>query len=277
MSGRPKRTASTRPSAGKPPIPRGGTSGNATVLPPKLPPQPVRTANTKAAFSTTLASAPSRKRRSGSVITISINSKHESAAKSKMTTDGNTKTKPMEKSTITTVASSVKQMNVFDAVLAEASDLAQAASEAQHLGRFKMASSYLLLLHARLVGLGKRFDKAERPKGMSGGDQQHASTSSKLATNKKNEKMDESTDIFASPQKKSTASSAAKDAAKNASTKLLTPNTAKTLSQMLPDDIELDQAMMEHLAKAAAELHAARCCGNAKRQRLVTDFSPGMT
>ena len=52
--------------------------------------------------------------------------------------------------------------NAFDNVLQESSDLSQAALEAQQLGRLKMASTYLLLLHARLVGLGKRFDKVGR-------------------------------------------------------------------------------------------------------------------
>lgn len=50
-------------------------------------------------------------------------------------------------------------MNAYDAILAESQDLMQAAAQAQQLGRLKMASAYLLLLHARLVGLGKLFDK----------------------------------------------------------------------------------------------------------------------
>ena len=37
----------------------------------------------------------------------------------------------------------------------------RAAADAQNLGRLKMASNYLLLLHARLVGLGKKFDRAK--------------------------------------------------------------------------------------------------------------------
>ncbi|KAL7569442.1 hypothetical protein ACA910_009626 [Epithemia clementina (nom. ined.)] len=53
--------------------------------------------------------------------------------------------------------------NAFDSVLQESADLSQAAAEAQQLGRLKMASTYLLLLHARLVGLGKRFDKLRAP------------------------------------------------------------------------------------------------------------------
>jgi len=58
--------------------------------------------------------------------------------------------------TTTTTSAS---LNVYDSVLAESKDLLQAAQQAQQLGRLKMASAYLLLLHARLVGLGKRFDR----------------------------------------------------------------------------------------------------------------------
>jgi hypothetical protein len=126
-------------------------------------------------------------------------------------------------------------MNVYDAVLAEASDLWQAASDAQQLGRLKMASSYLLLLHARLVGLGKRFDKAQRPVPA-------------VATTPAAEALG-----LESPAKKRKASPVA-----TVPTTLLTPRTARTLSEMLPGDIQLDQAMMEHLAKAAAELHSHR-------------------
>jgi hypothetical protein len=69
-----------------------------------------------------------------------------------------------DKSTITTCTPLAvdEQPNVYDAVLGEAEDLLRAANDAQALGRLKMASNYLLLLHARLVGLGKRFDRSKR-------------------------------------------------------------------------------------------------------------------
>lgn len=92
--------------------------------------------------------------------------------------------------------------NGYDAVLSESEDLLQAIVEAQALGRLRMSSSYLTLLHARLVGLGKRFDKAN------------------------------------SSQEKAT--------------------VTRELSDMMPH-VEFDTAMMEHLAKAAEELHNARC------------------
>ena len=115
-----------------------------------------------------------------------------------------------DKSTISTTTDAVASVHVYDTVLAEASDLMLAASEAQRLGRLKLASGYLLLLHARLVGLGKRFDK-QGP---------------------------------LPPESPTDA----------------TPKTAgaRRLAKLLPQDIEMDQAMIEHLAKAAAELHASR-------------------
>lgn len=69
-----------------------------------------------------------------------------------------------DKSTITTCTpvAADEQPNVYDAVLGEAEDLLRAAHDAQALGRLKMASNYLLLLHARLVGLGKKFDRAKK-------------------------------------------------------------------------------------------------------------------
>ena len=150
---------------------------------------------------------------------------------------------PKEKSTVTTLTASAATENAYDSVLAESADLWQAASEAQQLGRLKMASSYLLLLHARLVGLGKRFDKAERPT-----QQNMMKTPVKKA-------------------RKTGRKGATKTDTNEINNSLLTPNTAKVLSDLLPDDIEMDQAMMEHLAKAAAELHAAR---TGKRRHTTT-------
>lgn len=69
-----------------------------------------------------------------------------------------------DKSTLTTVTTTSTQPNAYTAVLAESADLLQAASEAQQLGRLSMASGYLLLLHARLVGLGKLFDRSSGEK-----------------------------------------------------------------------------------------------------------------
>eukprot|EP00804_Cyclotella_cryptica_P003977 CCRYP_013901-RA/>CCRYP_013901-RA protein AED:0.18 eAED:0.18 QI:0/-1/0/1/-1/1/1/0/331 len=48
----------------------------------------------------------------------------------------------------------------IDEIINEANDLLQAAREAQSLGRLRSSASYLLLAHARLVGLGRRFDRS---------------------------------------------------------------------------------------------------------------------
>jgi hypothetical protein len=93
--------------------------------------------------------------------------------------------------------------NGYDTILSESEDLLQAAAEAQHLGRLRMSYSYLRLLHGRLVGLGKRFDKAISSQGKSA-------------------------------------------------------KVTRELSDLMPH-VQFDSQMMEHLAKAAEELHKARC------------------
>jgi len=137
-----------------------------------------------------------------------------------------------DKSSITTTTETFQPVSAYDAVLQEAQDLMKAAAEAQQLGRLKMSASYLLLLHTRLVGLGKRFDKAvafqER------GEQAIAAAAAAVASPSNN-----NTKTVGS--NKPTADAA-----------------AEALKSLLPHNIELDTAMMEHLARAAAELHAAR-------------------
>ena len=125
--------------------------------------------------------------------------------------------KPQElRSTVTTTTvTAATPINVYDAVLGEAQDLLGAARQAQALGRLKMASAYQLLLHARLVGLGKRFDRAPRSPPPTPGPP-------------------------TPPQPPST------------------ENPIHELAKFLPEHIELDSAMMEHLARAAMELQAQR-------------------
>jgi len=136
-----------------------------------------------------------------------------------------------DKSSITTTTETFHNANVsaYDAVLQESHDLLQAATEAQQLGRLKMSASYLLLLHTRLVGLGKRFDKAVAVAERGEGDHHHHHEGG------------------ASPR---TQRRQQQQAAQQALQSLL-PNADGST-------IELDTAMMEHLARAAAELHAKR-------------------
>jgi hypothetical protein len=151
----------------------------------------------------------------------------------------NKKRKAMEKSTTTTTTPTINTpVNVYDAVLGEAEDLLQAAAEAQALGRLKMASAYQLLLHARLVGLAKRFDRAQVLQG--------ATESSEAATDGSPSSTVETTE---SP----TATAAAVESSSPSS-----PAIHNHLASMLPQNVEMDSAMMEHLARAAMELHHQR-------------------
>jgi hypothetical protein len=193
-----------------------------------------------------------------------------------------------DKSSITTATDTLWQspLNVYDAVLSEASDLLQAATEAQQLGRLKMASAYLLLLHARLVGLGKRFDKAYSPVSSSSlsralGSATSAATSSRQsggggggggASPQVPHYSHASTTTSAGrcwngggggggpPTGGGSAPFATMDGSYNHH-----DNKTAALASLLPSHIELDTAMMEHLARAAAELHAARCSGRSQQ------------
>jgi hypothetical protein len=141
------------------------------------------------------------------------------------------KAKALEKSTTTTTtAAAATPVNVYDAVLGEAEDLLQAAAEARALGRLKMASAYQLLLHARLVGLGRRFDSAQ----VQGPVPQAAGTSAAMS-------VSTTGTAGSSPPSEST------------------PDALHSeLAKMLPQNVEIDSAMMEHLARAAMELHHQR-------------------
>jgi hypothetical protein len=123
--------------------------------------------------------------------------------------------------TVTTTAATSTQVNVYDAVLGEARDLLNAAAEAQALGRLKMASAYQLLLHARLVGLGKRFDRAQV--------QGHTVATEPSESAKKSLEMEQAK-----------------------------PQIQSELAKMLPQNVEFDDTMMEHLARKAMELHHQR-------------------
>jgi hypothetical protein len=191
-------------------------------------------------------------------------------------------------------------VNVYDAVLAESKDLLTAAIEAQQLGRLKMAAAYQLLLHARLVGLGKRFDKAIVS------DKAIASDTVAGTVDNANGTVDMNMDatlavddgaaavaLTPGPQLQTpvpvptTPGAAVSAAHASTSTSTITtrenipgsssspypppptPRTAaaRQLARLLPPTCELDQTMMEHLAKAAAELHAQR--SGRKRQLAV--------
>jgi hypothetical protein len=188
-------------------------------------------------------------------------------------------------------------VNVYDAVLAESRDLLTAAQEAQQLGRLKMAAAYQLLLHARLVGLGKRFDKAtvagNNNTVSAVGDTVGTGTGTDVAGTSQGGddtaavtpapplELQPPMSLIPIPGTPGTATATATDVASAQNQQdeqqlgqgqaplplpplpLLPPPTpttaaARQLAKLLPPTCELDQIMMEHLAKAAAELHAQR-------------------
>mmetsp|Transcript_7200 Transcript_7200/g.10936 ORF Transcript_7200/g.10936 Transcript_7200/m.10936 type:complete len:364 (+) Transcript_7200:276-1367(+) len=151
------------------------------------------------------------------------------------------------RSTITSTTDTIKTpVNVYDAVLGEAEALLQAASEAQALGRLKMASAYQLLLHARLVGLGKRFDRAKVEESDPSIGDFDAGRDGKISAR-----------TLSKPETATKLTTPKKIPATPSLPKQQKPNVQE-LSKLLPEHIELDSAMIEHLARAAMDLHHKR-------------------
>ena len=137
------------------------------------------------------------------------------------------------------------QPNIYDAMLGEIEDLICAAQEAQACGRLKMASTYQLLVHARLVGLGKRFDR-------------FISTNQIIRKPKVNANAEHAKESSSS----NTGDGDNAHAASAKSTKSSPGDSIRTaqaaLAKILPSEVDLDYTMMEHLARAAMELHNRR-------------------
>jgi len=198
---------------------------------------------------------------------------------------------------------------IIDTILGEAQDLVYAAAEAQALGRLKMANSYLVLAHARLVGIGKRLDR-QRPPITTTWPPEDEDNSSKTSINTEHEviqqdtheqgelateetkdadlpeeKLDKLDNVKraedtnpvesdktqpAETHNKENENSSQEINEQHSDTKLENPkleestkeegNTevAKALASLIPKGITLDADMMEHLAKAAMELHNQR-------------------
>lgn len=186
-----------------------------------------------------------------------------------------------DRSSITTTTNSMLQcpLNAYDAVLQESQDLLLAAQEAQQLGRLKMTSAYLLLLHARLVGLSKRFDRTNQLN-MYGSDREKTDESELGSSpcrfdhvdshNEESEKgqfkpMGETNNneefLIFGRENLATSMERQEQTIPNRTTRdenETTTTAVEALAKWLPNNIELDTAMIEHLAKAAAELHSAR-------------------
>jgi SHAQKYF class myb-like DNA-binding protein len=168
-----------------------------------------------------------------------------------------------------------KTGSLVDSMLSEASDLVGAAAEAQVLGRLKMSNSYLLLIHARLITLGKRFDRSLTPfpigklsvkresetaRSADSKDYHDRSDGASYYSNSINKTLiqqnrycdsgAESPPVCASIESGEASSLPAEDEKAVA--------VAKTLTKIIPSGIKFDATMMEHLAKAALDLHHKR-------------------
>ena len=121
----------------------------------------------------------------------------------------------------------------IDEIINESNDLIQAAREAQSLGRLRAASSHLLLAHARLVGLGRRFDRSRCLEDEVVGPQKTDTT-----------EVNENDDSNVSTQQPPTAVAVAKS--------IILPPLPVT-HNALPD-----VTLMEHLARSGMELHHKR-------------------
>lgn len=175
-----------------------------------------------------------------------------------------------DKSTITTTTPTLENqpMNVYDAVLGECHDLLKASLEAQRLGRLKMASAYQLLLHTRLVGLGKRFDRSDvvvAPRrgddddgvDLDGGVSDEDTPKSAARTGGLN-LDDSSLQNTSEALDEKPLALAAKAPAAKAPIQPVLPKALEKLTEILPSNLEMDVSMMEHLARAAVELHHQR-------------------
>jgi len=167
-----------------------------------------------------------------------------------------------------TTVSSSPSSHIYDAMLGEISDLIAAASEAQLCGRLKMASTYQLLAHARLIGLGKRFDRYLSTKAIKPIVDNFPKITNMVAPLspsspsfhrslfvKQKERKEEKFCIKKRTGKEKAVPNNDQSRAVN---KQISEAQAEALARILPNDVNLDNTMMEHLARAAMELHYKR-------------------
>lgn len=207
-----------------------------------------------------------------------------------------------DKSTVTTTTPTLENqpINVYDAVLGECQDLLKASLEAQRLGRLKMASAYQLLLHTRLVGLGKRFDRSEiaaapHPLGDEddedddeddddddGHDDDGSGEESKpkSAVRTGGLKLDDSnlpdTDAPSEQEIAKVQINGTTSKAVQAPIASVLPQALEKLTEILPSNLEMDVSMMEHLARAAVELHHQRTGRKKSAEGLLASPIGGM-
>jgi hypothetical protein len=206
----------------------------------------------------TTATAIAKKRKTASV---------SSTNKATNATTGNaTVTTPATTAATTATATTaahatISTPNIYDAMLGEISDLTRAAQEAQSCGRLKMASTYQLLVHARLVGLGKRFDRFLSTGQIIRKEQQTAVSHSNSASSSP-ESIGAAKGTGAGTGTSTSSTHAHPNTNGNASAPPGPGESIRTaqaaLAKILPSGVDLDYTMMEHLARAAMELHNRR-------------------
>jgi SHAQKYF class myb-like DNA-binding protein len=165
--------------------------------------------------------------------------------------------------------------SLVDSMLSEANDLVGAAAEAQALGRLKMSNSYLLLVHARLITLGKRFDRSLTPFPINKlGCKKACETKCAPISKHCHDRCDDVNPNSHSVNKTSSQPNSFCDTGseippvcasmESGEASLLPADdekaaaVAKTLTKIIPSGITFDATMMEHLAKAALDLHHKR-------------------
>lgn len=162
-------------------------------------------------------------------------------------------------------------------MLNEADHLLQAAAEAQALGRLRNASTYLLLAHARLVGLGRRFDRSRIEPTATGSinvDDTNVEKNSEGGDGRKTSSLDDGKKSDGGGKRKNKAGDTGgvgnSDSAMAPLIQLGTDQSNMSLSNSnnnnnepmlfpqtlhhMPDGV----AYVEHLARAAMELHHKR-------------------
>lgn len=212
-----------------------------------------------------------------------------------------------DKSTVTTTTPTLEKqpVNVYDAVLGECEDLLKASVEAQRLGRLKMASAYQLLLHTRLVGLGRRFDRASvvNPIGCHMWNDEEEDDDDEEYDDEHSEDGSQATPVArggglvldSNPPESAQAIAASSltalsDAASSAApvgtpeapaapasdNVTALPQALEKLTSILPSNLEMDTSMMEHLARAAVELHHQRTGRKKSADGLLASPMSGM-
>lgn len=163
------------------------------------------------------------------------------------------------------IAPSTSPSDIYDAMIGEISNLLQAAQEAQAFGRMKMSATYQLLAHTRLVGLGKRFDgflvhnkNGLEPSIISGSMTPLPVSPTTTPSSKMQSKQPRVLKFPDDASSKPHPSNNSKTATSRKPNAKDIQDAQESLSKILPTGVDLDDSMMEHLARAAMELHNKR-------------------